>query len=252
VSSYSDSRCCPSFAHQACRRGADPRVPGRGRIGHRGNTSWSCQRVAGSRLRLRLHTALQDPRCRHATELDRLAVYVIVMLPWRASSRVWIHRESRRSGARGGAPPLRTSEHLVGDRPVDDLLKTNRVRRSTSSSRSRSLDAGPRRGAFESRGLRGRSALRGGTRTASVHTRDSRSALARILNRPGNCAQSPSRHPVTPLASLRLRGLPTSKNDRAVLTTFANDAALALERAQLREQALRSNSLKRLTTFARV
>jgi len=62
-------------------------------------------------------------------------------------------------------------------------------------------------------------------------------------------ALSASGHAVGILA---LRGLPTSKNDRAVLTTFANDAALALERAQLREQHCARNSLKRLTTFARV
>jgi two-component system sensor histidine kinase KdpD len=48
---------------------------------------------------------------------------------------------------------------------------------------------------------------------------------------------------------LALRGLPTSKNDRAVLTTFANDAALALERAQLREQALRSKLLEEVDRF---
>ena len=43
---------------------------------------------------------------------------------------------------------------------------------------------------------------------------------------------------------LALRGLPASEADRALLRTFANHAALALERAQLREQALRSELLE--------
>ncbi len=48
---------------------------------------------------------------------------------------------------------------------------------------------------------------------------------------------------------LALRGLPTSATDRAVLNTFANDAALALERARLREQALRSHLLEEVDRF---
>lgn len=48
---------------------------------------------------------------------------------------------------------------------------------------------------------------------------------------------------------LVLRGLPTSKTDLAVLNTFANDAALALERAKLREQALRSHFLEEVDKF---
>jgi signal transduction histidine kinase len=43
---------------------------------------------------------------------------------------------------------------------------------------------------------------------------------------------------------LALRGIPASAADRALLRTFANHAALALERAQLREQALRSELLE--------
>ena len=38
--------------------------------------------------------------------------------------------------------------------------------------------------------------------------------------------------------------MPASEADRALLRTFANHAALALERAQLREQALRSELLE--------
>ena len=52
-----------------------------------------------------------------------------------------------------------------------------------------------------------------------------------------------------PVGILALRGLPTSAIDRAVLNTFANDAALALERARLREQAVRTQLLEEVDRF---
>ncbi len=47
-----------------------------------------------------------------------------------------------------------------------------------------------------------------------------------------------------PVGMLVLQGMPASEADRALLRTFANHAALALERARLREQALRSELLE--------
>ncbi len=47
-----------------------------------------------------------------------------------------------------------------------------------------------------------------------------------------------------PVGILVLRDVPMSVTDEAVLVTFANDAALALERAQLREWALRTEMLE--------
>ena len=47
-----------------------------------------------------------------------------------------------------------------------------------------------------------------------------------------------------PIGILALKGLPESEADRDLLRTFANHAALALERAQLRAQALRSELLE--------
>jgi two-component system sensor histidine kinase KdpD len=47
-----------------------------------------------------------------------------------------------------------------------------------------------------------------------------------------------------PVGMLAMRGLPASDTNRAILNTFANDAALALERAQLRDQARRTNLLE--------
>jgi len=126
VSSYSDSRCCPFVRTSACRRGADPRGTGRGRIGHRGIRAGVASVVAGFLgLRLRLHTALQDPRCRHAQNWTALAVYRN-----RHVGRGERRRESGfianrgEAGQRAAHRLSELSEHLVGDRPVDDLLKT--------------------------------------------------------------------------------------------------------------------------------
>jgi two-component system sensor histidine kinase KdpD len=47
-----------------------------------------------------------------------------------------------------------------------------------------------------------------------------------------------------PVGILAMRQLPASVADRSILNTFANDAALALERAQLRDQARRTNLLE--------
>ncbi|MGC2486007.1 MAG: ATP-binding protein [Acidimicrobiales bacterium] len=53
------------------------------------------------------------------------------------------------------------------------------------------------------------------------------------------------------LAILAMRGVAIAETDRALLNTFANDAALALERAELREQALRSQLLEEADRFRR-
>lgn len=55
-----------------------------------------------------------------------------------------------------------------------------------------------------------------------------------------------------PIGMLALRGIPDSSADRALLTTFANQAALALERAQLRDQAMRSELLEEVDRLRHV
>lgn len=47
-----------------------------------------------------------------------------------------------------------------------------------------------------------------------------------------------------PVGMLAMKGLPPTETLRTALSTFANDAALALERAQLRDQALRTKLLE--------
>jgi two-component system sensor histidine kinase KdpD len=49
-----------------------------------------------------------------------------------------------------------------------------------------------------------------------------------------------------PVGILALRGAPADEADRVLLRTFANHAALTLERAQLREQAMRSELLEEI------
>ena len=178
-----------------------------------------------------------------------LAVYVIVML---AIASVVASLDSSRIEAKRGAEAAHRlselSEHLVGDRPVDDLLETIvsavhvvfeipgvsllvldegllKVVASAGDplSEEELAQLGPHSG-----------------QPISVGTDTESSGELRTI------ALSASGHAVGILA---LRGLPTSKNDRAVLTTFANDAALALERAQLREQALRSKLLEEVDRF---
>lgn len=178
-----------------------------------------------------------------------LAVYAIVML---LVARVVASLDSSRvETLRRGAAARHLSElseNLVGDRPVDDLLETivsavhdvfdipgvsllvldDGVLKVVAS-------AGEVLNAEELEQLSPNSGL-----PISVGTATESSGELRTI------ALSASGRAVGILA---LRGLPTTENDRAVLTTFANDAALALERAQLREQALRSKMLEEVDRF---
>jgi two-component system, OmpR family, sensor histidine kinase KdpD len=178
-----------------------------------------------------------------------LGVYVIVMLL--VASVVASLDSSRIEAQRGGEAAhhlSELSEHLVGDRPVAELLETivsavhavfeipgvsllvldEGVLKVVASAGDPLSDEelaqlGPHSG-----------------QPISIGTDTQSSGELRTI------ALSASGRAVGILA---LRGLPTSKNDRAVLNTFANDAALALERAQLREQALRSKLLEEVDRF---
>ena len=178
-----------------------------------------------------------------------LGVYVIVMLL--VASVVASLDSARIEAQRGGEAAhhlSELSEHLVGDRPVDDLLETivsavhtvfeipgvsllvlndGTLQVVASAGESLTEDELARLGPHSGQPI-------------SVGTDTESSGELRTI------ALSASGRAVGILA---LRGLPTSKNDRAVLNTFANDAALALERAQLREQALRSKLLEEVDRF---
>jgi two-component system, OmpR family, sensor histidine kinase KdpD len=178
-----------------------------------------------------------------------LAVYVIVMLI--VASVVASLNSSRVEAQRGNDAAhhlSELSEHLVGDHPVDELLDTivsavHAVFAVPGVSLLVLEDgvlkvvatAGDPLTSDELTGLSPHSG-----QPISIGTDTASSGELRTI------ALSASGRAVGILA---LRGLPTSKSDRAVLTTFANDAALALERAQLREQALRSKLLEEVDRF---
>jgi two-component system sensor histidine kinase KdpD len=178
-----------------------------------------------------------------------LAVYVIVMLL--VASVVASLDSSRVEAQRGGEAAhhlSELSEHLVGDHPVDELLDT-----IVSAVHSVFAIPGVSLLVLDEGVLKV---------VATAGEPLSKEELARLDPHSGQpisigtdtessgelrtIALSASGRAVGMLA---LRALPTSKNDRAVLNTFANDAALALERAQLREQALRSKLLEEVDRF---
>jgi two-component system, OmpR family, sensor histidine kinase KdpD len=173
-----------------------------------------------------------------------LAVYALVMLlvSWVVSNLERARSESQ-SRATEARRLFELSELLVEERSVDDLLKS--IVRAVGTM-------------FEVSGVsllvpvvdRLEIAASSGEPLSpdELHQLDSRSGVPVSLGTsPGSAggmqtvALSASGRPVGILA---MRGLPASEADRSLLRTFANHAALALERAQLREQALRSELLE--------
>jgi two-component system sensor histidine kinase KdpD len=173
-----------------------------------------------------------------------LVVFVIVML---LVARVVSGLDSARSEAHRRAVEtdrlFELSELLVEDQSVEELLETivhtvgtvfevqgvsvlvpERGRLSVAASDGRALSEA------EIRRLDPRSGI-----PVSVGTAPGSPDMMRTI------ALSASGRPVGILA---LRGMPASDADRALLRTFANHAALALERAQLREQAMHSELLE--------
>jgi two-component system sensor histidine kinase KdpD len=173
-----------------------------------------------------------------------LGVYVIVML---LVARVVANLESARSEAHRRAVETdrlsELSELLVEERSVEELLKT--IVHTVGS-------------VFEVPGVsvlvpdEGRLSIAASDGRAlsdqEIYQLDPRSGIpVSVGTAPGSpntmrtVALSASGRPVGILA---MRGIPASDADRALLHTFANHAALALERAQLREQAMRSELLE--------
>jgi len=173
-----------------------------------------------------------------------LIVYVVVML---LVARVVARVDAARAEAQRGAVAMgrlyELSELLVGDQSVEELLEkivvTARAmfdvpgvsllvleegRLTVAASSGESLTGAELRQLDPESGL-----------PVSVGTTPQSLSQLRTI------ALSASGRPVGMLA---MRSLPVSETDRAVLNTFANDAALALERAQLREQALRTHLLE--------
>lgn len=180
-----------------------------------------------------------------------LVVYAIVMV---LVTRVVVKLESTREEAHWGNESMRRlaelSELLVGDRPVEDLLRTIVLTARTifdlpgvtllvqeDGRLIVAASAGEPLTSDELRQLDPQSGL-----PVSVGTVSGPPTTLRAV------ALSASGRPVGILA---MRGLPESETDRAILNTFANDAALALERAQLRERAERSQLLEEIDHLRR-
>jgi two-component system, OmpR family, sensor histidine kinase KdpD len=175
-----------------------------------------------------------------------LAVYAVVML---AVARVVSNLESARAEAlRRTAEAARLfelSELLVDEQSVDELLQT--IVRTVGTM----FDA-PGVTLLVPAGDRLEIAASSGEALTpeELSRLDPRSGVPISLGMaPGGAdgmrtvALSASGRPVGILA---MRGMAASEVDRGLLRTFTNHAALALERAQLREQALRSELLEEI------
>ncbi len=180
-----------------------------------------------------------------------LVVYVVVML---LIARIVDALERSRDDARRAHEVMRrvseVSELLVGDQPVNRLLET-----IVSSAQK----------VFQVPGV-SLLELEDGhlvvvASAGEALTNDELRQLDPHSGRPirvGTTAGSSTELRTVALASsgravgiLAMRGVPIAATDSSLLNTFANDAALALERAQLREQALRSKLLEEADRFRR-
>lgn len=178
-----------------------------------------------------------------------LGVYAVVML---LVARVVARLDFSRSEAeRGGEVARRLSdlsELLVGDRPVDDLLDT-----IVSAVHTVFSVPGVSLLVLDEGRLRVAASAGEPLSDAELHRLDAGSGepvrVGTVSGGPGELRSLALVASDRPVGILALRGLPTSAIDRAVLNTFANDAALALERARLREQALRTQLLEEVDRF---
>lgn len=171
-----------------------------------------------------------------------LGVYVVVMvLVARVVSRLDQARDAARRSAADARRVFSMSDLLVQDRSVDDLLRSvvSTVREAFGLESAALLLPSPEGlqvrawagQAFEPSDLAGLDRASG----APVHLRGSGSSPIQTL------ALSASDRPVGILL-LRGAGGATAVDD--LLRTFANHAATAVERAQLREQAVRAGLLE--------
>ena len=175
-----------------------------------------------------------------------LGVYVAVML---LVARVVSRLESARREAQHMAVESQRvselSELLVEDRSVDDLLKTIvRTVRTVFDIAGVTLlvPDGDRLAVAATAGeLLSREELQGLEPLSGVPVRLDTGPAAPDTIRTVVLTTGEG-----PVGILAMRGMAASTEDRAVLRTFANHAALALERAQLRDRALRSELLEEI------
>ncbi len=175
-----------------------------------------------------------------------LVVYVaVVLVVGRVVSRLQLLREESARNAVDSRRLLVLSEQLVADKPLPEML---------------ALVASSVRSAFD---LETVAIMLPSAKTGYLEVVGSEGpelgdeALARILPAPGTPAsltgsvvagallrQIPLAAAGRPVGLLVLRGRALDVHDRGLLAIFANHAALAIERAQLRDEALRAHLLQ--------
>ncbi len=180
-----------------------------------------------------------------------LAVYAVVML---LVSRVVASLESARSEAQSRTAEARRlfelSELLVEDRSVEDLLRTIVGAVRTVFEVPGVALLVPQGDRLEVAASAGEALSRDELHGLRARVRSARSASAPGPADPGELRTVALTASGRPVGMLAMRGRPASEADRALLRTFANHAALALERAQLRDQALRSELLEEVDRLA--
>lgn len=180
-----------------------------------------------------------------------LAVYVVVML---LVARIVDLLDTARIEARRGHEVVRqmsdVTEHLVGDQPVDELLDS-----IVTTAKTVFNVPGVSLLELEEGRLVVVASAGEPLSPEELHQLEPESGQpVRVGIQPGRTGElrtvalsSSGRA----MGILAMHGTPETGTERAVLNTFANDAALALERAQLREQALRSKLLEEADRFRR-
>jgi two-component system sensor histidine kinase KdpD len=187
----------------------------------------------------------------NAQNWTALVVYVVVML---LVARIVDALERARVETRHGEDVMRriseVSELLVGDQPVSRLLET------IVASAQKVFNV-PGVSLLELEEGRLVVVASAGEALSAEELRQLDPHSGRPI-RVGTTAGSSSELRTVALSSsgravgiLAMRGVPIAATDSSLLNTFANDAALALERAQLREQALRSQLLEEADRFRR-
>ena len=178
-----------------------------------------------------------------------LGVYVVVML---IVSRVVFSLQQARGQARRRADDARhlleVSDLLIGDKPLAELLATvvRTVQREFRlSSAALLLPAGEQLAiAAQSGEPLPEAVLSGGTLSGVPSTPLALAGLAGLRTLPLATAERA-------IGMLLLSGPALSATDQQLLTTYANHAALAVERAQLREQALQTRVLREVDNWRR-
>jgi two-component system, OmpR family, sensor histidine kinase KdpD len=178
-----------------------------------------------------------------------LGVYVVVMLiVARVVSALQQARGQARRREEDARHLLEVSDLLIGDKPLQELLSTvvSTVRLEFRlSSAALLLPLGEHLTVAAQAGdPLPEEVLSGGFLTGSLSTTLALAGLGGLRALPLATAERP-------VGVLMLAGPPLSATDHQLLTTYANHAALAVERAQLRDQALQSRVLGEVDSWRR-